>query len=141
MNKNYIIVFLLAIVVILLVYYRKKLAVLFSKAKAQTMPAPAPAQPANTQTSPLTSLDRNKELKLGVTGPEVKYLQHLLGITEDGIFGPITEAALMDAKCFNTTTLDTFPDQTCVEYDATALDSGHGDWVPGTDIINSILTV
>lgn len=139
MNKNYIIVFLLAVVVILLVYYRKKLAVLFSKAKAQT--APAPAQPANNQPAPLTSLDRNKELKLGVTGPEVKYLQHLLGITEDGIFGPITEAALMDAKCFSSTTLDTFDDQTCVEYDSLALDSGHGDWGPGTDIINSILTV
>ena len=48
--------------------------------------APAPAKPATPSKPPLT-----KWLRRGATGPVVRYIQGALGITQDGIFGPITE--------------------------------------------------
>lgn len=131
MNK-YITIAVLALIVFLLVFYRKKITLLFAKTKAAVTPAPA------TPAAPVTSLNRDKVLSLGSTGPEVSYLQHLLGIPEDGKFGPITEAALQDAKCFSTTTLNTFADQRCENFTD---EEYHGDFSSGTDIFNSILSV
>lgn len=53
-------------------------------------------------------LDRNLVLKQGVRGNEVKELQRLLGVAQDGIFGPITENALMQLKGVRQITLATF---------------------------------
>ncbi len=56
-------------------------------------PTPAPVP----KPSPIV-LDKNKTLKKGVKGAEVRELQRLLGITADGDFGPATEKALLKAK-------------------------------------------
>ena len=38
----------------------------------------------------------NRQLQVGSTGTDVAYLQHQLGVTADGIFGPITDRAVRD---------------------------------------------
>lgn len=59
--------------------------------------------------SPITAvLDRNLLLKQGVRGNEVKELQRLLGVSQDGIFGPITESTLFQLKGVKQITLATF---------------------------------
>lgn len=62
-----------------------------------------------TTTTPDDGLDYNRVLKKGVTGEEVKKLQQLLGNVEvDGIFGPITEAALLARKGVTSISLTQF---------------------------------
>lgn len=134
MNK-YLTVGILILVVFLLVFYRNKIMVLFAKAKPVAAPAPAVSNPSIEP-----SLDRDKVLKRGVTGPEVKLLQMWLGVTPDGNFGPVTEAVLQDTKCFSQTTLNSYPDQTCVQFNEDDVDlTTGGDWSGGSDIFNSIV--
>lgn len=72
------------------------------------VPTPVGSSPAASP-SPSVSLDGNKILKQGVTGQEVSKLQQLLGgLATDGIFGPLTEAALVKRKGVKQITLNQF---------------------------------
>jgi hypothetical protein len=51
-------------------------------------PAPVTPQPAPTQQKPILI----RSLKRGSTGKNVVYLQACLGLLQDGVFGPVTEA-------------------------------------------------
>lgn len=64
--------------------------------------------PTNPEETQPIKLDENKVLKKGVNGEEVKVLQSYLGISTDGIFGPMTEAALFKLKAVYQTTLKQF---------------------------------
>lgn len=116
---TYITLGILLLIVILLVAFRKKLTALFTKGEVSSL---TPAQQAaavqtaanNAQTQqPGITINRDKYLYKGVTAPEVKLLQDLLGVTSDGIFGPQTEAALQNQKCVVATTLNAFAAQSC----------------------------
>lgn len=70
-------------------------------------PTPTPSTPTpSPSTSPL--LNRTKLLKKGVNGAETKELQRLLGVSQDGIFGNLTETALVKLKGVVQTTLIQF---------------------------------
>lgn len=142
MNSKYITIGILVLIVVLLVAFRNKLTTLFSKSKAAVnTPVVVTTNQNLPPVNPVPSLNRDLILKKGVRGPEVKYLQHLLGITEDGIFGPVTEGALQDAKCATETTLNSFDSQTCVTADENSFDFGnHGDWSSAEDIYNNVLS-
>lgn len=132
MNK-YVTIAILVVIVALLVAYRNKLTALFTR-------KPAPNAPATVIAATIpASLDRDKVLRSGVTGPEVTYLQMILGVKQDGIFGPVTEAALQDEKCVKETTLNTYDMQTCITpgVDQDVL-GAHGDWSMADEIINSL---
>ena len=60
-------------------------------------PAPVPTQPSYTPPAS-SALNNNLVLMKGSKGNEVKALQKLLGLTADGIFGPVTEATLKAKK-------------------------------------------
>lgn len=74
------------------------------------LPEPTPTTPPKPSTS--TTLNRDKVLKKGVTGEEVKELQRLLGFVEerevDGIFGNDTHNALVKRKGVTEVTLRQF---------------------------------
>lgn len=63
----------------------------------------APQTQANTTTTTTTTkntskpLDNNIILKIGSKGAEVVQLQKYLGVSADGIFGPLTQTALKNA--------------------------------------------
>lgn len=57
---------------------------------------------------PNKPLDYSKVLKLGSTGAEVKELQRLLGISQDGVFGPQTQSALFNKRGVYQTTLNLY---------------------------------
>lgn len=80
------------------------LATAFSKKNTDSQELPA----TNNQNTNQTTIDENKVLKKGVTGEEVKILQSFLGVGPDGVFGPITEAALFKLKAVYQTTLKQF---------------------------------
>lgn len=73
-------------------------------------PVPSPSGPSpSVPSAPVVTLDGNKILKQGVTGQEVSKLQQLLGgLATDGIFGPLTEAALVKRKGVKQITLNQF---------------------------------
>lgn len=100
MNK-YITIALIVIAVMLVFIFRNKLMALIPGAQAAT-----PTIPAGT--TPPAGLDQNKVLMNGSRGDEVKFLQGLLGVTADGIFGPQTEAALFARKGVKQTSLAQF---------------------------------
>lgn len=136
MNK-YLTIGILVFIVVLLVIYRNKLTLYFSgNAAAAQAPAGAPIITAATPAA--VTINRDRILKRGITGEEVRLLQLLLGVTADGIFGPVTEAALEEQKCDIQTTLNSFPDQTCEIADVD--DAGGGDWSSGT-VISTFLNV
>lgn len=81
--------------------------VLMSAKKNPTVPEPVAEPTPAPKPSPIV-LDKNKTLKKGVKGAEVRELQRLLGISADGDFGPATEAALLKAKGVTQITLNTF---------------------------------
>lgn len=126
MNK-YFTVAVLLLVVVLVVAYRQKLTSLFSPAPAP-QPQPAPVLPNNTQ----YTINRDLELKRGSTGPEVKVLQGLLGVTADGIFGPVTEYQLQEQKCATEITLNTFEDGKCIVLDVDL--ETHGNFSSGNTL-------
>lgn len=64
--------------------------------------------PTNPEETQPIKLDENKVLKKGVNGEEVKVLQSYLGVSTDGIFGAMTEAALFKLKAVYQTTLKEF---------------------------------
>lgn len=77
-----------------------------------TPQGPAPSSPSvpsvpSTPSAPAT-LNGNLLLKQGSRGAEVKKLQTLLGVSADGIFGPMTEAALVKTKGVKQITLNQF---------------------------------
>jgi len=97
MNK-YITTALIVLAILLVIIFRSKLMALIPGAQAATPPI-APGTP------PPAGLDPNKVLMNGSRGEEVKFLQGLLGVTADGIFGPQTEAALFARKGVRQTSL------------------------------------
>lgn len=84
------------------IFKDKDIKILGSGANEETPPElPAAGNTSGSTpkaTTPAPALDKGKILKKGSTGPEVKELQKLLGITADGIFGAQTEAALKSKK-------------------------------------------
>lgn len=58
--------------------------------------APAPAQPARPRKPALRAW-----LKIGSSGANVKYLQSVLGLVQDGKFGPITDRAVKAFQAAN----------------------------------------
>lgn len=126
MNR-YITVALLLLVVVLVVAYRQKLTALFSPAPA-TIPQPVAALPQTNQ----YTINRDLILKRGSTGPEVKILQGLLGVTTDGIFGPVTEYQLQEQKCATEITLNTFEDGKCIVLDVDL--ETHGNFSSGNTL-------
>lgn len=86
----------------------------FLKRRKQSPVVITQETPTTENTTP-TGLDLDKRLEKGVRGPEVRYLQQLL-IREnllsigqdDGIFGPITEQALVAGRDVIATTLRAF---------------------------------
>lgn len=132
MNKYFTIVILVTVVA-LLVVFRNKLTSIFVKTPIYNNPTITP--PPTTQLP--ASLDRDKVLKKGVTGAEVKMLQYMLAINADGIFGPVTEGALQDRKCVIETTLNTYDLQSCTTDLSFDIDT-NGDWSSAETIYNSI---
>lgn len=86
---------------------------LYARSKAQSrVGAEAATEPSTQQPE---GLDMDKRLQRGDRGPEVKRLQQLLmkeiyltAGQDDGIFGPITETALLEARGVPATTLRAF---------------------------------
>lgn len=81
------------------------LGIYFYTKSKKNQSAPTTDQPVTVPTSPTpttptpTVLDRNKVLKKGISGAEVKELQKLLGgLTVDGSFGTNTENRLKTVK-------------------------------------------
>ena len=107
MNKysKYIIVAVVLAIIVLLVVFRNKISGLFSS----TAPAAPPVTGGSGGSNAGPTLNYNKVLKQGVSGEEVKLLQHFLGVTTDGAFGPQTEAALYAQKGVIQTTLAEYP--------------------------------
>lgn len=70
----------------------------------------APSSGGGSSSKPETgaTLDRNKLLKVGSKGLEVRELQRLLGVEIDGDFGKITLAALQNAKGVSQISLNAF---------------------------------
>ena len=98
---KYITIFLFVVVIVLVIVYWKNLAALFTKKTAPTTPVntnTGTTTGTNTPAPTTPTLDYDKVLKNGVTGPEVQLLQRFLYITADGIFGPATETALYSAR-------------------------------------------
>lgn len=102
--KKYLIIAAVLTVVVLLFIFRDKIKALFSRT-AQTTPA-QPAAAAQPQAP--AQLDYNKILRKGVNGPETRQLQAWLGVATDGIFGPVTESALIDRKGVDSISLNGF---------------------------------
>lgn len=75
--------------------------------------------PVIAPTAPAVSLNGNLLLKSGSKGNEVKQLQKILGVSQDGIFGAKTEAALVKLKGVKQITLNGF--STAVTVNQTAL--------------------
>ena len=69
---------------------------------------PATATPPFSNTQGSTGIDRTKILKLGSKGAEVKELQKLLDVQQDGDFGKITLNALMSVKGVSQISLNAF---------------------------------
>ncbi|MEO4005791.1 hypothetical protein [Flavobacterium sp. CAU 1735] len=91
------------------------LGVYFYTKSKKNQSAPTTDQPVIIPTSPTPTtptpmvLDRNKVLKKGVSGAEVKELQRLLGgLTVDGSFGTNTENRLKAVKNVIQITLNTY---------------------------------
>ncbi|MCW5907309.1 MAG: hypothetical protein KIS94_05585 [Chitinophagales bacterium] len=81
---------LLLVIILLLMFWKKN-------------QSPKPPSGNNTESNGTVfdntqNLDFNRILRKGVTGNEVKLLQAWLGVSIDGIFGPVTEAALLAKK-------------------------------------------
>ena len=89
---QYVIIAIVVVIVIALLLFKEQLKALVApKKQTQTKTTTASDIPAE--------LDYNKILFKGIDAkPEVKKLQGWLGITADGSFGPITEAALQNRK-------------------------------------------
>ena len=104
--KKYLIIAAVLTVVILLFIFRDKIKALFTST-AQTTPA-LPAAPAQPGTGASAQLDYNKILRKGINGPETRQLQAWLGVATDGIFGPVTESALIDRKGVDSISLNGF---------------------------------
>lgn len=99
-TRDYIIITIVVVLIILLIFFQDKIKALFTKSK--------PSQPLTTPQQE-QQLDYNKLLKKGVyNSAEVKKLQELLGVENDGDFGPITEAALFNRKGVKEITLNQF---------------------------------
>lgn len=64
--------------------------------------------PTNTGIVVPLPLDLKLTLKKGISGQEVAKLQTYLGIANDGVFGPQTEATLLKIKGVKETTLEKF---------------------------------
>lgn len=86
---------------------------LATSGKKQAMPS-GELQTGNTDVAPVNNVPATKPLnvklllKVGVTGAEVAKLQTLLNVGSDGVFGPMTEAALFKLKGVKQTTLESF---------------------------------
>lgn len=89
-TKHYVALAVILLIIVLLIVYWQKVKAWFAGNQKP------PSQTA--QNTPPAGLDMHKVLKKGVTGEEVKQLQQWLGVTTDGIFGPITEGALLQKK-------------------------------------------
>lgn len=108
-TRNYTIIAVILIIIILLIVFWDKLKAAIAK-KTATIP---PSQTNASGSDGAAPLDYNKILKRGDRGEEVKLLQRWLGVTADGIFGPITESALLQKKGINNISLteySTMPD-------------------------------
>lgn len=73
------------------------------------------AEPKNTASNPTKpalnlypTIDKNKLLKKGSKGIEVKHLQKLLGVKQDGSFGSKTESKLMFLKGVKQISINSF---------------------------------
>jgi hypothetical protein len=101
-----------------------------------------PATPAPT-TTPTTVIPKpvapnlNLVLKLGSRGLEVGKLQLLMGLSADGIFGPITEAKLFALKGVKSVTLNQYPTLTAPKVLYTKGTRLMADKLSGTSIYKS----
>jgi len=93
--KKYIIIAVVVAIIAAIIIFREKIKAFFSGSSSS---ATAPGFPPAPQPAAPVVLDYDKLLKRGTTGPEVKQLQAWLGVSSDGIFGPITESALQQKK-------------------------------------------
>lgn len=86
-------------------YWRKKQA----EKESPTDYSPEPMEPkANPKPTQGATLDKNKLLKKGSKGLEVRELQRLLGVGVDGDFGNLTETALLNAKGVTSISINAF---------------------------------
>lgn len=107
--KKYLIIAAVLTVVVLLFIFRDKIKALFTRSTGNTPPPPNGS--GNTTPAPApqpAALDYNKILRRGVNGAETRQLQAWLGVATDGIFGPITESALIDRKGVESISLNGF---------------------------------
>jgi len=107
---KYISIVVIALAIILIVGFRNKLSAMFTAEEKKPT-----TDPGNTSGGGggSAALDYNKMLHKGSKGSEVKLLQGWLGVTTDGDFGPVTEAALEEKKCVKSITLTTYNTTTC----------------------------
>lgn len=78
----------------------------FNLSTTTTTPTPTPKviSPINANTTTNTAI--NRTLRLGSTGEDVKTLQSMLGISNDGSFGPKTKTAVISFQTNNSLTPD-----------------------------------
>lgn len=95
MKPVYFVLAALVVLLILIVVFRNKITALFSKKDTVTPPVPSGTGSGSAATPATTGLDYDLLLKIGMSGPEVKELQRVIGVTQDGAFGPQTEAAVV----------------------------------------------
>lgn len=98
-TTHYVVIAVVIIIIILMVVFWDKIKSFFSS---------EPAKTTNTSNTGTGAPDFNKLLKKGSKGAEVKILQGWLGVTADGIFGPVTENALKTKKNVTEITLNQY---------------------------------
>lgn len=123
-TRNYVIIAVIILIIILLILFWDKVKGVFSKKTAEIPPSQQNGSGSDGGSAP-SGLNPDKVLKRGVNGNEVKLLQQWLGVDQDGIFGPITEAALLQLKGVNQITLREFPDTPDMNFNPGFFDQQH----------------
>ena len=138
---KYIIVLVIVAIVVAVILFQDKIKSWFTKkpAAVQTDNAAGGGSGSGSGGSSTPQLDKNKLLKFGSNGAEVRQLQKWLGVTADGIFGAQTEAALLARKGVEEITLAAFESTLDANQQFAGEQDGDGDVLGWSDSNNSLI--